>query len=344
MRSSLSAAALALAAGWFAAGAAHAAAPGDTCETGSRPPPAPPAAIARLVGQYGDPQHILDVSEHCGALVVDGAGFKATELHAAGPGRFTVAGSDGMTTSVVFSPHDIHLGDQTLERHNFGLETRDRVRAGVKTDAGKLRAAALAATPPVEPSPKRPADLVSVPGLDRSIRAHTLYAMTDNFMGVRIYERRGAYLQRPAAEAVVRAARTLRRDGLGLMITDGYRPWFATKMFWDATPPEDHNFVADPAQGSRHNRGCAVDITLYDLRTGKPIQMTGWVDEMSTRSAAGYAGGTSRQRWYRALLRQAMEAEGFTVYPDEWWHFDYTDWADYGIGTVTYTELANARR
>jgi len=73
-------------------------------------------------------------------------------------------------------------------------------------------------------------------------------------------------------------------------------------------------FVADPAQGSRHNRGCAVDLTLYDLATGKPIEMPGTYDEMSPRSFPNYPGGTSLQRWHRDLLRRAMESEGFAVY------------------------------
>jgi D-alanyl-D-alanine dipeptidase len=111
-------------------------------------------------------------------------------------------------------------------------------------------------------------------------------------------------------------------------------------MFWDATPEEDHVFVADPAQGSRHNRGCAVDLTLYDLKTGQAVEMPSRYDEMSTRSYADFVGGATRQRALRAILRKAMEAQGFTVYPQEWWHFDYNDWPAYGIGTVTFTELA----
>ena len=130
-----------------------------------------------------------------------------------------------------------------------------------------------------------------------------------------------------------------RRSGYGLLIHDGYRPWFVTKMFWDATPESAHMFVADPTQGSRHNRGCAVDLTLYELKSGNAVEMTGRYDEMSPRSYADYVGGTSRQRWFRELLRGEMEAQGFTVYPEEWWHFDYQDWSDYAIGTATFSQL-----
>ncbi len=75
------------------------------------------------------------------------------------------------------------------------------------------------------------------------------------------------------------------------------------------------------------------------MKSGRPIEMTGRIDEMSPRSFAGYPGGTSRQRWNRDLLRHEMERQGFAVYPDEWWHFDYKDWPDYPIGTATYAEL-----
>jgi D-alanyl-D-alanine dipeptidase len=112
-----------------------------------------------------------------------------------------------------------------------------------------------------------------------------------------------------------------------------------TKLFWDATPPEGKIFVADPAQGSRHNRGCAVDLTLYDLKSGKPIEMPGTYDEMSERSFPNYPGGTSLQRWHRDLLRWAMESEGFTVYEHEWWHFDYKDWHEYPILNLPFEKL-----
>jgi D-alanyl-D-alanine dipeptidase len=111
-------------------------------------------------------------------------------------------------------------------------------------------------------------------------------------------------------------------------------------MFWDATPVPDHMFVGDPARGSRHNRGEAIDLTLYNLKTGMPVPMTGRYDEMSKRSYSDYIGGTSRQRYDRGVLRAAMEKEGFQVLNEEWWHFDYKDWADYPIGNVSFEQLS----
>ena len=110
-------------------------------------------------------------------------------------------------------------------------------------------------------------------------------------------------------------------------------------MFWDATPMHQREFVANPASGSRHNRGAAVDLSLFALQTGEPIEMPGGYDEFSQRSYSDYAGGTERQRWHRDLLRQVMESEGFTVNAGEWWHFDYRDWREYGIRNEVFGEI-----
>jgi serine beta-lactamase-like protein LACTB len=146
-------------------------------------------------------------------------------------------------------------------------------------------------------------------------------------------------MQKPAAEALTRVRDKLKPMGYGLLVFDSYRPWHVTKMFWDATPVQLHNFVADPSKGSRHNRGCAVDLGLYDLKTGKPIEMVAGFDEFADRGFPDYPGGTSRQRWHRALLRRMMESEDFTVYEEEWWHFDYKDWRQYPILNKTFEEL-----
>jgi D-alanyl-D-alanine dipeptidase len=203
-----------------------------------------------------------------------------------------------------------------------------------------LRSAALTTQPPREAGDFRKSELVELIRIDPTIKLDIRYASTNNFLSTPFYTSARAFMQKPAAEAVVRVHRKLHEQGLGLLIFDGYRPWFVTKMFWDATTEPQHVFVADPAKGSRHNRGCAVDLTLYDLSTGKPIQMVGGYDEMSDRSYPYYPGGTSLQRYYRDLLRHAMEAEGFTVYEAEWWHFDYQDWRKYGILNARFEELA----
>jgi|SRR5579864_1859380 len=203
----------------------------------------------------------------------------------------------------------------------------------------ELRKEALAAQPPGENGPFRRPELVEIKGLDPTIKLDIRYATTNNFLSTPMYSQARAFMQRPAAEALVRAHHELKKQGYGLLIHDAYRPWYVTKMFWDATPKDKHIFVADPQEGSKHNRGCAVDLTLYDLKTGKAVQMPSGYDEMSERAYADYSGGTAEERARRAILRKAMEKEGFTVYPQEWWHFDYKDWKQYPVINVRFEEM-----
>lgn len=296
------------------------------------------AAEMAAVGQYGARGAPLTVFERDGVLRIDGQGRKDAALTPLGRTRYAIAGGG----ELVLEPAAVRLDGTRLPRHDFGAEVEAAIRAAVRADPAALRARALVATPPVETADHLPADLVDLSTLDPAIRLDIRYAGSDNFMGLPLYERAAAYMQRPAAEALARAAKALEAQGYGLLIHDAYRPWFVTWMFWEATPPEDHMFVADPAQGSRHNRGCAVDLTLYDLKTGKPVEMPSRYDEMSGRSYADFIGGTTKQRALRAILREAMVAQGFEVYPEEWWHFDYKDWRRYGIGTKTFSELAKA--
>jgi zinc D-Ala-D-Ala dipeptidase len=203
----------------------------------------------------------------------------------------------------------------------------------------ELRQDALKAQPPREPANLRKPDLVELVTLDPTIKLDIRYAGTNNFLGTPVYTQARAFLQRPAAEALLRAHHEVKAHGYGLIIHDGYRPWYVTKIFWDATPADKKIFVADPAEGSRHNRGCAVDLSLYDLKTGKEVHMPSGYDEMSERAYADYAGGTADERARRALLREAMEKQGFKVYPQEWWHFDYQDWKQYPILNLKFEDL-----
>ncbi|MBV9146888.1 MAG: M15 family metallopeptidase [Acidobacteria bacterium] len=203
----------------------------------------------------------------------------------------------------------------------------------------ELRAEALRAAPPVESGDFRRPDLVELQRLDPTIKLDIRYATTANFLSTPMYSQARAFLQRPAAEALVDANRKVHAQGYGLLIHDAYRPWYVTKMFWDATPDDKKIFVADPASGSKHNRGCAVDLSLYDLKTGREVTMPSVYDEMTPRAFADYPGGTPEERQRRALLRTAMESEGFTVYPNEWWHFDYKDWKDYPIMNIRFEDL-----
>ncbi len=198
---------------------------------------------------------------------------------------------------------------------------------------------ALAQGPPVETGPFRQPDLVELTKLDPTIKLDIRYATKNNFLGKAVYKQARAFLQRPAAEALVRINQNLRKQGYGLVVFDGYRPWSVTKVFWDATPVDKKIFVADPSKGSRHNRGCAVDLSLFDLKSGAEVKMPSEYDEMTERAHINYECATSDARRLRELLRAAMAAEGFAVYEPEWWHYDYKDWKEYPIMNLKFSKI-----
>lgn len=304
------------------------------------PPPPPPAALAPFIGEYSDGTDTLSVLEEGGDLRLvswggDSGGFS----------RFTLVGGD--VADPVFmqgaagEPALVH-DDRTWTRIHLGAADGGTFRIVPLRPVAELREEALAASPPAEDGDFLEHDLVELTYLDATIRLDVRYAGTDNFMGAVFYSEPRAFLQRPAAEALVRAHHWLGERGYGLLVFDAYRPWHVTKMFWDATPEQLKDFVADPSRGSRHNRGCAVDLTLYDLATGEAVEMPSGYDEFSPRASSDYPGGTARQRWHRELLRQAMEAQGFAVYPGEWWHFDHPDWRRYRLGNQRFEDLGGS--
>ncbi len=195
---------------------------------------------------------------------------------------------------------------------------------------------------PVEQSrPFRSHELVELIAADSTIKLDIRYATANNFMKRKMYAQARAFLQRPAAEALVRVNAKLATRGYRLLVFDGYRPWSVTKKFWDETPRSRRKYVANPKKGSKHNRGCAVDLSLYDVKTGKEIVMPTAYDDFTKTAAADCPCGTDEQRRARRILREAMESEGFAVNPDEWWHFDYKDWREYRILNIPFDQLNN---
>lgn len=205
-----------------------------------------------------------------------------------------------------------------------------------------LSLAACPAAPPREPGTFRSPDLVELIRLEPHIHLDIRYATSDNFTGRPLYPKPKAFLQRPAAEALVRAHRALRAKGYGILVYDAYRPWSVTKALWDSASESERKdgFVADPQTGSKHNRGCAVDLGLYDLQSGREVAMPSGFDEFSERAHPAYEGGPPEARRARDLLRAAMEAEGFEISKNEWWHFNFRDWQHYRLLDIPFETLA----
>jgi CubicO group peptidase (beta-lactamase class C family)/D-alanyl-D-alanine dipeptidase len=319
----------------------------DTYRRVETPKPAPcPAKWDGLIGEYGPNHNVLVILEKDGVL------------HALIEWVFLYPLHEVSKNVYQFPDYGLYHGDRLVCKRDAAGRCTEIIAASVPfrrrplPRAGEtfqipptrplmeLMKLAKMAKPPEEKRPgMRKTDLVDLTTLDKTIKLDIRYASTNNFLGTPFYGAAKAFMQKPAAEALVRVHKALAKQGYGLLIHDAYRPWYVTKMFWDATPPQFHHFVADPAQGSRHNRGCAVDLTLYDLATGKPIEMPGGYDEFSDRSYPDYLGGTSLQRWHRDLLRSAMEAQAFDVYEAEWWHFDYRDWRQYPVLNLSFEDL-----
>jgi CubicO group peptidase (beta-lactamase class C family)/D-alanyl-D-alanine dipeptidase len=304
-----------------------------------------------LVGEYGWDHDILYILEKDGRLWALIEWFEYDPLAQVSenvfkfPDHGLYAGEELVfTRNKNGKATEVNAANVVFKRRDVGPEGTGQLHIKPVRPVPELLKEALAAQPPKEVGEFRKPDLVEITRLDPAIKLDIRYASTNNFLGSVFYSQPRAFMQRPAAEAVVRVNQKLRKQGYGLLIHDAYRPWYVTKVFWEATPDDKKIFVADPSKGSRHNRGMAVDLTLYDLKTGEPIEMVGTYDETSDRSYPDYPGGTSLQRWHRTLLREAMESEGFTVYEAEWWHFDYKDWRHYPIGNATFENLGAGER
>jgi len=179
---------------------------------------------------------------------------------------------------------------------------------------------------------KRLVDLASL-GIATDIR----YATPNNFMHQTLYPVAKAYLRAPAARALADVNRELAARGLAVKVFDGYRPYSITEKMWE--PIRNPDFVADPAKGSRHNRGAAVDLTLVDSRTGAELPMPTPYDDFTSRARQDFNDLPADALANRALLRDAMVRHGFDPLPSEWWHYDFRGWERFELMDVPLEKL-----
>jgi D-alanyl-D-alanine dipeptidase len=182
--------------------------------------------------------------------------------------------------------------------------------------------------------------LIELTKLDPTIRLDIRYATTNNFTGRQLYSQPRAFLVAPAAQALLKAHKATQTEGLGLTIFDAYRPWRVTKKLWDATPPgPKRNYVANPKHGSKHNRGCAVDLTLHALADGAEVPMPSGYDEFTLRAHRNFLDAPAEALKHRDLLERVMERAGFRGASNEWWHFDFVGWDDYPVLDIPFEDL-----
>ncbi|MBE9186256.1 M15 family metallopeptidase [Microcoleus sp. LEGE 07076] len=180
------------------------------------------------------------------------------------------------------------------------------------------------------------ARLVDIRSVNRNIRLDIRYATTNNFLKRKLYTVAKCALRSSVAQKLALVQTDLEKIGLGLKVYDCYRPFSVTKQMWEFLP--DPNYVANPARGSRHNRGAAVDLTLVD-RTGKELEMPTPYDDFTEKAHGDYQGGSAQSRKNRQLLKDAMKKQGFIGITTEWWHFDSEDWQKFAILDVSLSEI-----
>lgn len=154
------------------------------------------------------------------------------------------------------------------------------------------------------------------------------YATERNFTGRKIYLSERCFLIKKTALRLDKVQKNLEKLGLGLKVFDGYRPCHVQEIFWGYVP--DPRYIADPKVGSKHSRGASVDVALVDL-TGKELSMPSEFDEFSEKASYRYDKGSLEALKNREFLKQAMMAEGFIPYEEEWWHFDDPEWDQYPL-------------
>jgi D-alanyl-D-alanine dipeptidase len=164
------------------------------------------------------------------------------------------------------------------------------------------------------------------------------YATENNFMKKVLYPVAKSYLRAPAARALGEVQRELATRGIGIKVFDAYRPYHVTEAMWE--PIKNPDYVADPAKGSRHNRGAAVDLTLIDLKTGNELPMPTPYDDFTSRAHHDFNDLPADALANRALLREVMTKHGFEPLPSEWWHYDFAGWQRFELMNVGLEELA----
>ncbi len=183
---------------------------------------------------------------------------------------------------------------------------------------------------------ERPEGFVELVKLDPSIRLDIRYATTNNFTKQPVYPEARCFLRRAVAQRLIAVQKELRGMGLGLKVFDGYRPLAIQKKFWALVP--DERYVANPAKGSRHNRGAAVDLTLIHA-DGSEVTMPTPYDDFTEKAHRDYMKLPAEALHNRELLERVMVKHGFIPFATEWWHFDAPGWESYPIMDLSFSEL-----
>lgn len=214
----------------------------------------------------------------------------------------------------------VESSSQTIPKNKYGLEVVNRVELYnviAQTDSNKLLV-----------------DLEKfIPGIKIDVR----YATKNNFTGKVLYQSARTFMRLPAAKALVKIQNELKGKGLALKIYDAYRPYAITEILWENV--KDDRYAADPKKGSRHNRGCAVDLTLINLKTGEELEMPTPYDDFTIRAHHAFMDLPENILSNRKTLKTLMEKYGFESITSEWWHYDFKGWKNFELLDIPFEEL-----
>lgn len=238
------------------------------------------------------------------------------------------------------------VGGHTYSREYFGFGVGERLRPFrfPELTAEKwteLKNTAAQAVMPAALEAGTKAELVNAASIS-GIKVNSVYGGSENCFSAPLYNSSSLYVSTGAADALGKVQQRLAEQGYGLVLWDAYRPWSVSKLAHLALPDNRKGMLDDPdLKGSTHNTGNAVDVGLYDLKTGAEVELSSGFDEPTIRQYARYAGGTSRQRYLRSLLRDTMELYGFKGIEMEWWHFEFGDISQYAHLNIPLEQLQN---
>ncbi|HIU64403.1 MAG TPA: hypothetical protein IAB06_05165 [Candidatus Avacidaminococcus intestinavium] len=230
-----------------------------------------------------------------------------------------------------------NVGGNRYTRVFFDAEKEEPFKVEVIKPLTELRQEIEKATMPVQTAEAK-AELVNLTQLPQ-LKLDLRYATAQNCFSEPLYTEYKAYLNKDAVNALAKVTERLADYGYGLVVWDAYRPWKVTKLAHDALTEDYKKILPSGEEGSIHNTGNAVDLSLYNLETGELVDMISDFDEPSPRQYGSFAGGTSLQRWQRNLLQQIMSVHGFTPSEMEWWHFDYLADTKYQLLDIPFNEL-----
>ncbi len=231
------------------------------------------------------------------------------------------------------------IGGKRFARDFFPGEGNKVIRIERNADYQSIKDAAVRAAMPAKLNHGQRGRLVRIRSAVPNAKFDLRYAGSNNIFGVSLFETTEAFAEAETASALKKASDKLATEGFGLLVWEGYRPWYVSKLASDLLPKEKKGMLPLPENGEDRNTGRTVDVSLYNLLTGESVNMISDFDEVSVRQFPGFTGGTKRQRYLRDLLAAVMKECGFTQGKEEWWHFTFGDTGGWQHLNIPYGQI-----